>query len=112
MTPYKALKARMVECANAHTEAMQGMNTTEALDYVRAVIDSNEVVFGVYPNASEPDGVGMRPIKGIADIWDVADSHSPERFLMNAVPCIEEAQAIAAARVLGDDKGKTSGAIH
>jgi hypothetical protein len=99
---HQVLKAQMLERANAHTSAMQGMKEKSAFAYVRSVIDANQIVFGVYQDASEPDGVGMHVIKGIREIQAVMASGRPEGYQTDAVPCTSLEQAIAAEQKLGD----------
>jgi hypothetical protein len=92
----------LTERANHHHAAMAGMNGTAAFAYVENVVASNDVVFGVYQDAGAPFGVGLYPIKGRRHLEAVKASGSNAELRTDAVPCIEEEQAIAAEQRFGD----------
>jgi hypothetical protein len=54
----------MLSLADRHYEAMEGMSDGEVVAYAKTVIDAATIVFGTYPDAGSPDGVGMYIIKG------------------------------------------------
>ena|ERR1035437_3953149 len=105
---HQVLKSQMVERANAHTSAMQGMNEKSAFGYMRSVIDANQVVFGVYQDTGEPDGVGMHLIKGSRELQAVVVSGRLEGLRVDAVPRESFEQAIAAEQKLGDGAHKAN----
>jgi hypothetical protein len=101
---YAMLKEQMVEIANRHQEAMQGMNSRAAGAYVRDAIANAPIMFGVYQDLGEPNGVGMHVIKGKRELQVSVASNETIQTRIDAVPCIELEQAIAAEQVLGDGK--------
>jgi hypothetical protein len=100
------IKRVMVDKANRHREAMQHMCGGQALQYVEGIIEGAAIVLGVFPDAESSDGVGMHIIKGLREVQSVMASGRAESFAMDAVPCIDLEQAIAARQVLGDGKYK------
>jgi hypothetical protein len=93
--------------ANWHRRAMQGMSERDAGDYVKRTIDAATIVFGVYADAGSPNGVGLHIIKGKRELQVVIASSRPDQFLIDAIPCIKRAQAMAAAEVWGDGQIKS-----
>ena len=92
------LQREATEIANQHHETMLGMTEREAADYVKRVIADAPLVFGVYQDAGSPNGVGMYVIKGKTELLASVAAGLPIQIEVNAIPCIEREQAIAAAR--------------
>ena len=107
MTPNTETDFRrlITDVANRHQQAMQGMSGREAGDYVKRTIDAATIVFGVYPDAGSPNGVGMHIIKGSRELQVVIASGQSDQFLTDAIPCIEHAHAVA--EVWGDGQIKS-----
>ena len=101
---WRELVRLMTERANAHQDAMRGMSDKAATKYVREIVADNDVVFGVWQEPAAPYGVGIRPIKGRQWLEAITTSGVPEMLRLNAVPCAEEAQAVAAEQVFGKDR--------
>jgi hypothetical protein len=102
------LKAHMVDLANQHQENMRGATPKEALEYIKRTIDRATCVFGIYPDVTEPDGVGMDIIKGEREVQAVVASGYNQDMAATAIPCIDLEQAIAAKQALGDGLVKTN----
>ena len=62
--PDDSMRREMVDAANDHKAAIAGMTEDAAFTYAKAVIDGNDIVFGVWQDPDNPDGVGMLVIKG------------------------------------------------
>ena len=62
---------------------------------VRAIVDSASVVFGVWQDAAEPNGVGMLVVKGQALLRNIVADGEARPVEMNAVPCTCAGQAEA-----------------
>jgi hypothetical protein len=107
MTP-EDFKRLMVDKANKHREAMEmeDMSGRQAMQYVEGIVDGAMIVFGVFPDAESPDGVGMHIIKGSRELQSVMASGRAKVVAIDAVPCIQLEQSIAAEQVLGDGKYK------
>jgi hypothetical protein len=88
----------MLSLADRHYEVMEGMSDDEVGAYVKTVIDAATIVFGTYPDAGSPDGVGMYIIKGTRELA----SGRSDQFPMTAIPCLELELAIAAEKMFGD----------
>jgi hypothetical protein len=96
------LRRRMTDAANEHHETLKGMIGKEKGQYVRGVIDAATVVFGVYQDAEQPNGVGMHIIKGKRELQVAIASGGETMVTMDAVPCECLEQAIAAEQTWGD----------
>jgi hypothetical protein len=103
------LQREATEIANQHHEVMLGMTERDAADYVKRVIADAPPVFGVYQDAGSPNGVGMYVIKGKRELLASVAAGLPIQILVNAIPCIEREQAMAAAEVYGDGQIKSDG---
>jgi uncharacterized Zn-finger protein len=99
---HEQFRCEMTEMANQHHEAMQGMTEREAADYVKGVIGSATIVYGVYQDAEAPNGVGLHIIKGKREMQVGVASRETIQVRVAAIPCIELEQAIAAEQVYGD----------
>ena len=69
---------------------------------VQATADISSLVFGVFPDAAEPDGIGMLLVKGHAPPREIAASGSGSPVEMNAVPCTHAEHAEALRTVAGE----------
>jgi hypothetical protein len=103
------LLRQMTDVANRHQEAMRGMSEREAGTYVKRTIGAATIVVGIFADAGSPNGVGMHVIKGSRELQVVIASGQPDQFLIDAIPCVELEQAIAAAEVWGDGQIKSNG---
>ena len=93
----------MIGAANRNHAAMQGMTDKEAASYVRRTVEAAVVAFGVYPNAGAPHGMGLYVIKGGRYLQSIIMSGQQERFPIDAIPCDDLEQAIAAEEAFGDE---------
>ena len=104
------MRRRMTDVANEHTKEMRGMTEKEALQFVNRVIDDAEIVWGVYQDATQPNGVGLHIIKGRRALSTIIESGQfvgkgfAFEMRMSAVPCNGLEQAVATEQVLGDGK--------
>ena len=103
-----AFKARMVDLANAHAEAMRGMTPEATFDYVEDIVESSEVVFGLWHDDNEPNGIGMYVIKGSREMQAATVEKQDVKFRTDAVPCVSLEQAIAAKQMFGDEARKAN----
>lgn len=79
-------------------------------DPVKQIIADADIVFGVWPDPTQPHGVGMHVIKGrrrlaaiaVAEHEAIAGGMTSETLNWNAIPCASEEQAIAAQWILGE----------
>jgi hypothetical protein len=92
----------MIELANRRQLAMRGMSNHAAFRYVAAIVADAEVVIGIWQDRSEPNGVGLHVIKGLRHLMTATATGEPARVLVDAVPCIDREQAVAAEQQLGD----------
>jgi hypothetical protein len=96
----------MAELADKHREAMRGMTVGKAADYVKRVLDSAILAFGVYSDVASPSGVRLHIIKGTRELQVVIASGNPDRFLIEAIPCVDLKQAIAVSKMWSDRQAK------
>jgi hypothetical protein len=91
-----ALKRRAVEMANANNDEMDG-----TMERVKRIIADNDVVFAVWQDQTEGDGVGMLIVKGQALLRRcIAEGAIQAR--MSAIKCVCGEQAEALQRVCGE----------
>jgi hypothetical protein len=74
----------------------------DTMEPIKRLIDNHDLVFAVWQDRSQPDGVGTQIIKGRKTLTEVFTSGQSARVRWTAIPCIEEAQAVALQQVLGD----------
>jgi hypothetical protein len=92
----------MIALANQRQLAMRGMSKRAAFHYVETIVADAEVVIGVWQDPSEPNGVGLHVIKGLRQVMTATASGEPPRVRVDAVPCIDREQAVAAEQRFGD----------
>ena len=88
-------KRQIVDMANETASRL-----TTDFTSVRAVCDPAELVFGVWPDMGERDGVGMMVVKGRGHLDFILASGISENIKVAAIRCICADQAEALRRVL------------
>ena len=73
-------------------------------DGVREIIDGSDVVFGVYQDVTEPEGVGITIIKGELALESIFLLGASLDTNVAAIPCREREEAWALRLTLGDGK--------
>jgi hypothetical protein len=96
----KQLRINVVDMANANLGKLDGTTAP-----IREIIEGHDVVFGVWQDLTQPDGVDMLLIKGSRACREVIASGSAARVKISAIPCECYEQAIAAQRAVGDGGG-------
>jgi hypothetical protein len=86
----------MIELANRRRLAMRGMSKRAAFRYLETIVADAEVVIGIWQDASEPNSVGLHVIKGLWHLMTNTASGEPARVRVDAVPCIDREQPVAA----------------
>jgi hypothetical protein len=107
------MKKQIVELANAAIPLLDG--TTRPM---KKILDEHEVVWGVWQDPAEPDGVGMLLIKGHRRLAAIASRADPapdgttpirqgggEMLKVGAIPFNSFEHAVAAQEVLGESEG-------
>ncbi len=94
---YAGWKRGLVAMANANRARISSDFAT-----VRAVVDAAPLVFGVFQDPAEPDGVGTLIVKGHALLREIVASGRAWPAEMTAVPCLCLEQAEALRRVAGE----------
>lgn len=92
----------LVEKAEATRQELQTVSPQEALKKITAIVESNDIVFGIWPDADAPEGVGKYIIKGAGILQRIIDLGESESRAVAAIPCINYEQAVAASQVMGD----------
>jgi hypothetical protein len=92
----------MIELANRRRLAMRGMSKRAAFRYLETIVADAEVGIGIWQDASEPNSVGLHVIKGLWHLMTNTASGEPARVRVDAVPCIDREQAVAAGQRFGD----------
>ncbi len=90
------MKQIIVASANANRAKL-----TTSIEPVRQILDASDVVFGVWNDAVEPDGVGMLLIKGHQKLREIMASGT-QGCAISGIPCINIEQAEALRQVLGE----------
>ncbi len=91
-------KTTIVDAANRVAAQLNGCG----IDEIRQLVDANEIVFGVWQDRLEPDGVGMMPIKGQQLLRVVVASGKSLRVNLTAIPCTCIEEAMALQQVVGE----------
>jgi hypothetical protein len=74
-------------------------------DEIKEVIDANDIVIGVYPNASEPYGFGFCMIKGECFFKALPNKTKKSiEFCVTGFPCPSSEYTQIARRTFGDRK--------
>jgi hypothetical protein len=73
-------KRDMVEFVNSHFPEYDDPAVS-----IREILDSSDVVFGLWQDPEEPDGVGMYVIKGKNLMREIVASDQPAKVVMTAV---------------------------
>ena len=90
--------ARVVKKANANATLMDGSDHT-----VMKIIAENDVVWGVWQDTTQRDGVGLHLIKGRYAL-KITPANSLQTIRVSAIPCGCYGDAVARRRDLGDGK--------
>jgi hypothetical protein len=86
----------LVELANANNERMTG-----SAREVDAILQSADIVYAVWHDPSEPNGVGTLLIKGVNVLRDIIASGEERQVEVNAIKCMDINQALALKEVRG-----------
>ena len=81
-------------------------------DSLRRLIDSAEIVIGVWQDFDEPNGVGHLVIKGKKRLTSTSDTCTSLSMTVQGVPCECLEEAIAIERVFGDAMDDFSTVLH
>jgi hypothetical protein len=90
--------ARVVKKANANATLMDGSDDT-----VMQIIAENDVVWGVWQDATQRDGVGLHLIKG-RHALKITPANSLQTIRVSAIPCAGYGDAVGRRRDYGDGK--------
>jgi len=98
MADQDVFRRGLVDMANARIED----GFTGEGDELRQIIEAHDVVFAVWQDASQRDGVGVTLIKGDELLQTVVDTPRAVGTKLTAIPCsgLEEAEAMR--KVYGD----------
>jgi hypothetical protein len=92
----------MTARVNAHQDAMRSMSPDAAFNYICRIVFDNDVAIGVFPDPTQPNDIGLYPIKGGRHLEALRVGDIPDDLHCDVVPCAELGQAIAAERLFGD----------
>lgn len=94
MMEHDDLKRFAVEAANLHREKLAQIS--DRMPYIRQQIEDNDLVFGVWQDSSEPDGVGWLPVKGAQKLREIMSGGESVLCSVTAIPCLclEQAEAL------------------
>ena len=92
-------KALIVEMANhlAVSGLLDGTMTP-----VRKLFDTHDLVWAVWHDSNEPDGVGTLIVKGERVLQTIVAEHMVKEVAMTAVPCTCAEQAVALKELFGE----------
>jgi len=90
----------LVDIANARIED----GFTGEGGELQQIIEAHDIIFAVWQDANERDGVGMTLVKGDALLHTIVDTQRAAPTNMTAVPCSSLEEAEAMRRVYGDPK--------
>jgi len=97
---FDEIKADIVASANAlRTVLTDGKHLQETLA-------ASDVAFGVFPDPTEADGVGLLLLKGQARLREVIGNDRNEPLRIIGIPCREIEEAEAIRLTLGENDGR------
>jgi hypothetical protein len=91
----------LADMAEALRLAIIPMSNRERGQLVTRIVADNQMVFGVWPDADQPDGFGVQVIKGEALMPPLEGFELPDEIRVTAIPCVGLEQAIAARDAWG-----------
>jgi hypothetical protein len=74
----------------------------DTTDSVKRIMDAADLVYAIWQDPTKPLGVGIRVVKGLPILGEIITTGKTETVRWQAIPCNDEAQAIALQQVLGD----------
>ena len=95
---------RAMAAANEHMEAMYSNDPAACFRYLKSLLDTNDVVVGVYQDG---DDVVLHMIKGRHALGAIFASGEAKNLSFSAIPCTCWQQAIAVELTLGDGACRT-----
>lgn len=90
--------AAIAEMAERHRRIILGLTATERPEYVQRLVAESEIAFGVWPDPRGTGGCGFHLIKGRGHLAALLADELPNALTTTAIPCVGQAQAIAAER--------------
>lgn len=94
---FDELKQVVVASANAQRMVLDG-----SFEQVREMVNANDLVFGIWRDAAEPDGIGMLLVKGEQRLREIVASDKPVACSIVGIPCVVAEQAEALRQVAGE----------
>lgn len=91
-------QVRLVELANANHALMDG-TTGPVLD----IIAANDVVWGVWQDPRERNGVGMMIVKGLSKLREIVATGKTQLLRQSAIGCVSADQAEALRQFVDAD---------
>jgi hypothetical protein len=69
---------------------------------LQRIIETHDVVFGLWPDADQPHGVRVGMIKGDALLHNFLDGHKAPEIKVTAISCDDEEEAMCYRQVFGE----------
>jgi hypothetical protein len=102
MTDFPAeLVQAFVTMSNKVQKQLSGMSGEDAFQTIKDIVENADVVFALWQDESEPNGVGVLMIKGDPNLLEIIAS-GRATCKIAAIPCTERAHAEAARASLGN----------
>jgi len=95
------LKA-LADMAEELRQAIVPMSEAERTPLLARLIDESEMIFGVWPEAGSPDGVGVVIIRGEEILPPLVGFETERDTAIAAIPCAGRDQALAARAAWGN----------
>ena len=95
---------RAIAAANQHMQAMYSSDPAACFRYLKTLLDTNDVVVGVYQDGND---VGLHMIKGRRALGAIFAGSKVKNLRFSAIPCTCWQQAIAVEWTLGDGACRT-----
>ena len=71
---------------------------------VMKLLDTHDLVWGVWQDANEPDGIGMLIVKDARLLRTIVADYQLKPVSMTAIPCTCAEQAVALKKLFGEPK--------
>jgi hypothetical protein len=87
----------LVAMANANNALMDG-----AMAPIRSLVDKHDVVVAIWQDSRQPEGVGVKIIKGVPIIEVAAAAEEDVQCRVTAIKCVDRQQAMGLSLLWGE----------
>lgn len=94
--------SNVVRLANENNDRLLKYPEPERFAAVQAIVDPADLVFAIWQDSAAPNGIGHLIVKGQRRLRDISKGKEDRTVAVNAIKCVEYAQAASLRQVLGE----------